>query len=121
MAFLSRIITGSGKKAPLSATATKPPPVAPGVAKPLTAALSAAAKGAGAGRKPLAGSVKSRKDTLVWLKELRSAGVAGSSGWDGNWRSISRLGFEGWRWTVAKDGVGQSRTSSPSYIPSSSF
>ena len=35
--------------------------------------------------------------------------MAGSSGWDGNWRGLSKLGFEGWRWTIAKDGVGESR------------
>ncbi|KAL7414056.1 hypothetical protein BDY24DRAFT_45057 [Mrakia frigida] len=98
VAFLSRIITGSGRKKPSPSSSASP-------SRPPTT-TTASGKGGLSSSTSLAGSVKSRKDTLVWLKELRTAGVAGSSGWDGNWRGLSKLGFEGWRWTIAKDGVG---------------
>jgi hypothetical protein len=95
---VGRLISGSSNSRPGSTSASAAAPPASGSSKASSGSSRVSTRG------------KIRKDTLAWLKELRTSGVASSFSLteNGGWRRISKLGFEGWRWGAAKDGGGAS-------------
>lgn len=111
---LSRVISG---KPASGATATSPPLTSKGSSSSSSSLNSKTGAHSTTATPRLAGSAKARRDTLAWLKELRGSGMglssysmsasgAGGGSSSSGWGKLGKLGFEGWRWGAAKDGVG---------------